>query len=274
MHAVYGGVVPELASRDHVRRLLPLAREASSTKPAPRSTTSTSSPTRRAPASPARCWWAPPSPTRHGARARHAGGRHPSPRRPPAVAAARRAARRSFRSSRCWSRAATRSSCACDGVGDYALLGETQDDAAGEAFDKTATLLGLAIPAGPRSPKLARARRRRHASTSRGRCSRSGDLDFSFSGLKTAVLTRVREPRGGPDEQRAPTSRARSRKPSSTCSSRSAARAGARGLTRLVVAGGVGANRSLARAPATRDAAARARRSTSRRRSSAPTTAR
>jgi len=78
-----------------------------------------------------------------------------------------------------------------DGVGRYSLLGETQDDAAGEAFDKTATLLGLGYPGGPALAKLA----------AKGDATRfefprpmiaSGDLDFSFSGLKTSVLTRVR----------------------------------------------------------------------------------
>jgi N6-L-threonylcarbamoyladenine synthase len=78
-----------------------------------------------------------------------------------------------------------------EGVGDYELLGETVDDAAGEAFDKTAKLLGLGYPGGPALARLA-------ASGTAGRFSlprpmlASGDLDFSFSGLKTAVLTLVR----------------------------------------------------------------------------------
>ena len=74
-----------------------------------------------------------------------------------------------------------------DGVGRYALLGETQDDAAGEAFDKTAKLLGLGYPGGPALAKLAE-----HGTPGRYRLPRpmlgSGDLDFSFCGLKTAVL--------------------------------------------------------------------------------------
>ena len=75
-----------------------------------------------------------------------------------------------------------------DGVGRYALLGETLDDAAGEAFDKTAQLLGLGYPGGP---ALSRGSRDRGDPT-RFKLPRpmlaSGDLDFSFSGLKTAVL--------------------------------------------------------------------------------------
>src|ERR1041385_8630603 len=75
-----------------------------------------------------------------------------------------------------------------DGVGQYELLGETQDDAAGEAFDKSAKLLGLGYPGGAPLSALAA-----QGKPGRYRLPRpmlgSGDLDFSFSGLKTAVLT-------------------------------------------------------------------------------------
>ena len=74
-----------------------------------------------------------------------------------------------------------------DGVGEYRLLGESLDDAAGEAFDKTAMLLGLSYPGGAELSKLAES-----GDPARFRLPRpmldSGDLDFSFSGLKTAVL--------------------------------------------------------------------------------------
>src|SRR5204863_9271633 len=74
-----------------------------------------------------------------------------------------------------------------DGVGDYRLLGETQDDAAGEAFDKTATLLGHGYPGGPALARLAE-----HGDPKRFDFPRpmaaSGDLDLSFSGLKAAAL--------------------------------------------------------------------------------------
>ena len=77
------------------------------------------------------------------------------------------------------------------GLGDYALLGETLDDAAGEAFDKTAKLLGLGYPGGPALARLAE-----HGTPGRYKLPRpmlaSGDLDMSFSGLKTAVVTVVR----------------------------------------------------------------------------------
>ncbi len=76
------------------------------------------------------------------------------------------------------------------GVGCYELLGESLDDAAGEAFDKTAKLLGLGYPGGPALAKLAQA-----GTPGRFKLPRpmlhSGDFDFSFSGLKTAVLTAV-----------------------------------------------------------------------------------
>jgi N6-L-threonylcarbamoyladenine synthase len=77
-----------------------------------------------------------------------------------------------------------------DGIGKYALLGDTLDDAAGEAFDKTAKLLGLGYPGGPALAELAK-----HGKESNFKLPRpmlhSGDLNFSFSGLKTAVLTLV-----------------------------------------------------------------------------------
>ncbi|MBL8482218.1 MAG: tRNA (adenosine(37)-N6)-threonylcarbamoyltransferase complex transferase subunit TsaD [Rhodocyclaceae bacterium] len=76
------------------------------------------------------------------------------------------------------------------GVGRYTLLGETVDDAAGEAFDKTAKLLGLPYPGGPQLARLAQSGRPGRVRLPRPML-HSGDLDFSFSGLKTAVLTQV-----------------------------------------------------------------------------------
>src|SRR5437660_2434816 len=74
-----------------------------------------------------------------------------------------------------------------EGVGRYRLLGETQDDAAGEAFDKTAKLLGLSYPGGPALSALAERGAPGRYALPRPMLA-SGDLDFSFSGLKTAVL--------------------------------------------------------------------------------------
>src|SRR4249920_1834952 len=83
-----------------------------------------------------------------------------------------------------------------EGVGRYRLLGDTKDDAAGEAFDKTAKLLGLAYPGGPALARLAEEGREGAVSLPRPMLG-SGDLDMSFSGLKTAALTLVRRESAG-----------------------------------------------------------------------------
>jgi N6-L-threonylcarbamoyladenine synthase len=78
----------------------------------------------------------------------------------------------------------------CRGLGDYQLLGRTRDDAAGEAFDKTAKMLGLPYPGGPEINRLAEQGRPDAFNLPRGML-HSGDLNFSFSGLKTAVLYEI-----------------------------------------------------------------------------------
>jgi N6-L-threonylcarbamoyladenine synthase len=128
-----------------------------------------------------------------------------------------------------------------DGVGRYELLGETQDDAAGEAFDKTAQLLGLGYPGGPAVAQLAQ-----RGDAYRYRLPRpmlnSGNLDFSFAGLKTAVLTLVRKE--GPAAA-ADIAAAFQVAAVDVLAEKSLAALKASGLKRLVVAGGVGANREL-----------------------------
>ncbi len=130
-----------------------------------------------------------------------------------------------------------------EAVGRYELLGETQDDAAGEAFDKTATLLGLPYPGGPALSRLA----------DRGRAGRhklprpmlaSGDLEFSFSGLKTAVLLLVKGADAN-EQFRADVARAFQDAIVEVLAAKCALAMERTGLTRLVVAGGVGANRQL-----------------------------
>ncbi|MGH8700759.1 MAG: tRNA (adenosine(37)-N6)-threonylcarbamoyltransferase complex transferase subunit TsaD [Burkholderiales bacterium] len=129
------------------------------------------------------------------------------------------------------------------GVGDYELLGETVDDAAGEAFDKTAKLLGLGYPGGPALARLA-------ASGTAGRFSlprpmlASGDLDFSFSGLKTAVLTVVRE-RALDEAARADLAAEIEAAIVEVLVAKALAALRHARLKRLVVAGGVGANLTL-----------------------------
>ena len=131
-----------------------------------------------------------------------------------------------------------------DGVGNYALLGETQDDAAGEAFDKTAKLLGLGYPGGPELSRLAE-----QGTPGRYRLPRpmlgSGDLDFSFSGLKTAVSTVVHKESS---LQKADLARAFVDAVVEVLVAKCARAVETTGLTRLVVAGGVGANKQLRQA--------------------------
>ena len=132
------------------------------------------------------------------------------------------------------------------GVGEYALLGETLDDAAGEAFDKTAKLLGLPYPGGAALSELAQQGRPDLIKFPRPML-HSGDFDFSFSGLKTAVLTKVREI-GTPDEQqRADIARGFQDAIVEVLVKKAMRAVKEAGLEQLVVAGGVGANRELRR---------------------------
>ena len=129
------------------------------------------------------------------------------------------------------------------GVGDYALLGESVDDAAGEAFDKTAKLLGLGYPGGPQLAKLAE-----QGVAGRFRLPRpmlhSGDLDFSFSGLKTAVLNVVSASGWNPADMADLAAEFQKAVVDVLCAKALAALKKV-GLKTLVVAGGVGANLQL-----------------------------
>jgi N6-L-threonylcarbamoyladenine synthase len=131
------------------------------------------------------------------------------------------------------------------GVGDYALLGETIDDAAGEAFDKSAKLLGLGYPGGPALARLAA-----HGDAAAFALPRpllhSGDLDFSFASLKTAVLTQARKHEGSAcDAWRADLAAATQGAIVDVLVKKSMRALQRSGLSRLVVAGGVGANTLL-----------------------------
>ncbi|MDD3884515.1 MAG: tRNA (adenosine(37)-N6)-threonylcarbamoyltransferase complex transferase subunit TsaD [Gallionella sp.] len=130
-----------------------------------------------------------------------------------------------------------------NGIGDYILLGETLDDAAGEAFDKSAKLLGLDYPGGPELAKLATRGTPGKFKLPRPMLN-SGDLDFSFSGLKTAVLTLTREQ--PQDEQtRADIAHATQEAIIDVLAHKARVALAQSGLSQLVVAGGVGANRLL-----------------------------
>ncbi|MGA1729800.1 MAG: tRNA (adenosine(37)-N6)-threonylcarbamoyltransferase complex transferase subunit TsaD [Steroidobacteraceae bacterium] len=130
-----------------------------------------------------------------------------------------------------------------DGVGCYRILGESLDDAAGEAFDKTAKLLGLGYPGGPALAALAARGRPDRYRFPRPMLDRPG-LDFSFSGLKTAVVTEVRG--RVPDEaDRADLARGFEDAVVETLVVKSLRALEITGLQRLVIAGGVGANQRL-----------------------------
>lgn len=131
-----------------------------------------------------------------------------------------------------------------DGVGRYELLGETIDDAAGEAFDKSAKLMGLPYPGGPWLAKLAEAGNPTAFKLPRPLL-HSGDLDFSFAGLKTAVLTQAKKLGAGLEASKADLAASTQAAIVEVLLKKSLAALGQTGLKRLVVAGGVGANRSL-----------------------------
>ena len=128
-------------------------------------------------------------------------------------------------------------------VGNYELLGETLDDAAGEAFDKTAKLLGLGYPGGPALAKLAQKGVAGRFKLPRPML-RSGDFDFSFSGLKTAVLTAVRDHQLSETEQ-ADLAAEFQEAATDVLSAKALSAVTHCGYDRLVVAGGVGANLRL-----------------------------
>ena len=131
------------------------------------------------------------------------------------------------------------------GVGEYELLGETLDDAAGEAFDKSAKLLGLPYPGGALLSKLAEQGMPGVYELPRPML-HSGDLSFSFSGLKTAVLTLVREQGESlTDEFRTNAARAFQEAIVEVLVKKSLRALKQTGLGQLVVAGGVGANKQL-----------------------------
>ena len=131
-----------------------------------------------------------------------------------------------------------------DGVGRYAMLGETQDDAAGEAFDKTATLLGLGYPGGPALAALAE-RGDSHRFDFPRPMMASGDLNFSFSGLKTAVLTRIRALGAIDEGARADLAASFQAAIVDVLVAKCELAVEREALQRLVVAGGVGANAEL-----------------------------
>ena len=134
-----------------------------------------------------------------------------------------------------------------DAVGRYRMLGETIDDAAGEAFDKSAKLMGLGYPGGPALARLAEFGDPEVFDLPRPLL-HSGNLDFSFAGLKTAVMTRLRKLGGSVcDQDRAHLAAATQAAIVEVLVKKSMRALRQAGLQRLVVAGGVGANAELRR---------------------------
>ena len=132
-----------------------------------------------------------------------------------------------------------------DGVGQYTMLGETLDDAAGEAFDKSAKLLGLGYPGGPAISRMAEFGDPTTYKLPRPML-HSKNLDFSFSGLKTAVLTVVKNQTTNICEQdKANIARAFVDAIVEVLTAKCVTALKHTGLKRLVIAGGVGANRQL-----------------------------
>jgi len=131
-----------------------------------------------------------------------------------------------------------------DGVGRYELLGETIDDAAGEAFDKSAKLMGLGYPGGPALSRLAL-----QGDPAAFKLPRpllhSGNLDFSFAGLKTAVLTQARKLGDELEARKADLAASTQAAIVEVLVKKSLTALQETGLKRIVVAGGVGANRLL-----------------------------
>src|SRR6202522_3303212 len=241
MHQAYGGVVPELASRDHIRRLLPLVREALADAESDRGSIDgvayTAGPGLIGPllvgegfaAALGRAWGKPSIGIHHLEGHLLAPLLEPDPPAFPFLALLVSGGHTQL--------------VDVAGLGQYRILGETMDDAAGEAFDKTAKLLGLPYPGGAALARLAKAGRPHRYEFPRPMLDRPG-LDFSFSGLKTAALVALRG-RVLDDDTRADVARAFQEAVVETLAEKCRRALKVTGHRRLVVAGGVGANRSL-----------------------------
>jgi N6-L-threonylcarbamoyladenine synthase len=241
LHARYGGVVPELASRDHVRKLLPLVQEAlrdAGSGPADIDGIAYTAGPGLAGAllvggavarSLALAWDRPAVGVHHLEGHLLAPMLESAPPEFPFLALLVSGGHTLLAEVR--------------GLGDYQIIGASVDDAAGEAFDKTAKLLGLPYPGGPALAKIADQGRAGRFKFPRPMLDRPG-LDFSFSGLKTAVVVATRGIEL--DEQtRADVACEFQQAVVDTLVAKCARAAVQTGLRTLVVAGGVGANLHL-----------------------------
>lgn len=241
MHEAYGGVVPELASRDHIRRLIPLLEnvlaEAGATRADIDAIGYTAGPGLAGAllvgasfaAGLAMALDIPALPIHHLEGHLLSPLLSQDPATFPFIALL-------------VSGGHTQLMCVTQ-VGTYELMGESLDDAIGEAFDKTAQLLGLGYPGGPALAKLAERGTPGKFKLPRPMLN-SGDFMFSFSGLKTAVLTAVRE-RILTEQDKADLAAEFQEAATEVVATKSLAACRQRRLSTLVVAGGVGANRRL-----------------------------
>ena len=243
MHADYGGVVPQLASRDHIRRIIPLANQALAQAGQALAAIDVVAYTRGPGLAGALLVGAGVACALGAALRKPVLGVHhleghllspflsADPPEFPFVALLVSGGHTQL--------------MRVDGVGQYELLGETIDDAAGEAFDKSAKLLGLGYPGGPALARLADFGDATSFKLPRPLLN-SGDLDFSFAGLKTAVLTQARKFEGSPcEQQRADLAASTQAAIVEVLVKKSLKALAQTGLNRLVVAGGVGANAAL-----------------------------
>jgi N6-L-threonylcarbamoyladenine synthase len=248
MHQAYGGVVPELASRDHIRRVLPLTREVMARAGRSLAEVDVVAYTRGPGLAGALLVGSGVACALAAALGKPVIGVHhleghllspflsEDPPEFPFVALLVSGGHTQL--------------MRVDGVGRYALLGETIDDAAGEAFDKSAKLMGLPYPGGPGLSRLAE-----QGDPAAYKLPRpllhSGDLDFSFAGLKTAVLTQCKKigeaAHTEGSSERADLAASTQAAIVEVLVKKSMAALKQTGLQRLVVAGGVGANRELRR---------------------------
>ena len=242
MHQAYGGVVPELASRDHIRRVLPLAEQVLRESGRALAELDVIAYTRGPGLAGALLVGAGVACALGAALGKPVLGVHhleghllspflsADPPQFPFVALLVSGGHTQL--------------MRVDGVGRYQLLGETIDDAAGEAFDKSAKLMGLGYPGGPALSQLAR-----HGKPDAFKLPRpllhSGNLDFSFAGLKTAVMTQAKKLGDQLEARKADLAASTEAAIVEVLVKKTMAALDATGLQRVVVAGGVGANRLL-----------------------------
>ncbi|HUR90880.1 MAG TPA: tRNA (adenosine(37)-N6)-threonylcarbamoyltransferase complex transferase subunit TsaD [Ramlibacter sp.] len=242
MHQAYGGVVPELASRDHIRRVLPLAQTVLAKAHANIHDVDVIAYTRGPGLAGALLVGAGVACALGAALAKPVLGVHhleghllspflsADPPQFPFVALLVSGGHTQL--------------MRVDGVGRYEMLGETIDDAAGEAFDKSAKLMGLGYPGGPALAQLALRGDEKAFKLPRP-LMHSGDLDFSFAGLKTAVLTQVKKLGSDLEANKADLAASTQAAIVEVLVRKSIDALERSAMNRLVVAGGVGANQRL-----------------------------